>query len=151
MTSYSEGAAFDKDGNKVQEFKGGANHYENFLKAVRSRNREELNADIEEGHLSSALCHLGNISYRMGELLSIPEIAERLQGIESAENEMASYERLKEHLAHNKLDLEKVKLHYGPKLTFDPAAEKFIDNSQADAMLTREYRAPFVVPAAGAV
>jgi len=151
MTSYSEGAAFDKDGNKVQEFKGGASHYENFLNAVRTRNYNDLNADIEEGHLSSALCHLGNISYRMGELLSVPEIAERLQGVESAEDEVASYERFKEHLAHNKLDLESVKLNYGPKLAFDPAAEKFIDNSQADAMLTREYRAPFVVPAAGAV
>ena len=67
MTSYSDGAAFDKDGNKVQEFTGGGDHYGNFLKAVRSRKHEDLNADILEGHLSSALCHLGNISYRLGQ------------------------------------------------------------------------------------
>ena len=39
-------------------------HFQNFINAVRSRKREELNAEILEGHLSAALCHLGNISYR---------------------------------------------------------------------------------------
>ena len=43
-----------------------ADHFANFTKAVRSRNAGELHADILEGHLSSALCHLGNISYRLG-------------------------------------------------------------------------------------
>ncbi len=41
-------------------------HYNNFVSAVRSRRREDLKADIEQGHLSSALCHLANISYRLG-------------------------------------------------------------------------------------
>jgi len=40
-------------------------HFGNFVNCVRSRKQEELNADILEGHLSSALCHLGNISYRL--------------------------------------------------------------------------------------
>src|SRR5690606_30110774 len=68
MTAYNKGAAFDLNGNMVRQFSGGSDslHYENFLKAVRSRNYQDLNADIEEGHLSSALCHLGNISYRLG-------------------------------------------------------------------------------------
>ncbi|HEX3727856.1 MAG TPA: Gfo/Idh/MocA family oxidoreductase, partial [Pirellulales bacterium] len=52
MTSYSSGAAFDKDGNKVHEFNGGGDHYGNFIAAVRSRKHEDLNADILEGHLS---------------------------------------------------------------------------------------------------
>src|SRR3712207_8893133 len=39
-----------------------------FIQAVRSRKTEGLRADIVEGHLSSALCHLGNISYRLGTL-----------------------------------------------------------------------------------
>jgi hypothetical protein len=39
----------------------------------------------------------------------------------------------------------------GLTLELDPKTEKFVNNSQADAMLTREYRAPFVVPAAGQV
>src|SRR5439155_10363430 len=46
---------------------GGGNHFANFIAAVRSRRREDLNADILEGHYSSALCHLANISYRLGD------------------------------------------------------------------------------------
>jgi len=41
----------------------------NFLDAVRSRRTSDLTADIEEGHLSAALCHLANISYRTGRAL----------------------------------------------------------------------------------
>jgi predicted dehydrogenase len=43
---------------------GTLEHVENFVKAVRSRNHEDLNCDILEGHLSAALCHMANISYR---------------------------------------------------------------------------------------
>jgi predicted dehydrogenase len=151
MTSYDKGAAFDKDGKTVQEFKGGGDHYGNFLSAVRSRNYKDLNADIEQGHLSSALCHLGNISYRLGEQLSIPEVKERLQGLQTVEKAQDSFDRFTEHLADNKLDLETTKLGWGVNLAVDPANEKFVGNSQADAMLTREYRAPFIVPPAGQV
>src|SRR5688572_27026567 len=41
----------------------------NFLSAVRSRRRADLTGDIEEGHLSAALCHLANASYRTGRAL----------------------------------------------------------------------------------
>ncbi len=51
--------------------KGGGDHYANFIKAVKSRDAESLSADIEEGHLSSAYCHLGNIAYRLGRKLQI--------------------------------------------------------------------------------
>jgi len=44
-------------------------HFNNFFECVRSRKREDLTADIEEGHLSAALCHLANISYRTGRSL----------------------------------------------------------------------------------
>ena len=39
-------------------------HHQNFLDAIRTRTRPT--ADIEIGHISSALCHLGNIAYRVG-------------------------------------------------------------------------------------
>jgi hypothetical protein len=151
MTSYSSGAAFDPQGNKVQEFNGGGDHYGNFLGAVRSRNHKELNADILEGHLSSALCHLGNISYRLGTPLGVGEVKERLQGMSSPEHLVETYERFTEHLSDNKLDLATTRLGFGEKLTVDTANEKFVDDGNADAMLTRDYRAPFVVPAAGQV
>ena len=41
------------------------NHFTNFLDCVRSRNHEDLNSDILAGHLSSSLCHLGNIACRL--------------------------------------------------------------------------------------
>jgi len=53
-------------GEKGPEGKGGASHYQNFIDAVRAKDRTILNAEIEEGHYSSALCHLGLISARLG-------------------------------------------------------------------------------------
>jgi hypothetical protein len=47
----------------------GGDHFDNFLKAVRSRNRASLHAEIEEGAISSVLVHLANISYRLGRTL----------------------------------------------------------------------------------
>ncbi len=45
------------------------NHSANFIRAVRSGNRFDLNCDILEGHMSSVLPHMGNIAYRVGETL----------------------------------------------------------------------------------
>jgi predicted dehydrogenase len=77
----------------------GGDHFANFIQAVRSRNKGELNAPVETAHYSSALAHLGNIAYRLNR-----------------------------------------------RLHFDPVKEKFVGDAEADRMLTREYRAPFVVP-----
>ena len=151
MTSYSSGAAFDKEGKKVHEFSGGGDHFGNFINAVRSRKYTDLNADIQEGHLSSALCHLGNISYRLGTPVSVGEAKERLASIASPEHLQDTYARFTEHLSDNKLDLAATKLSFGPTLKVNVDTESFVDNSAADAMLTRDYRAPFVVPPAGQV
>jgi predicted dehydrogenase len=77
----------------------GDNHYANFVEAVRARNRALLNAEVRETHLSTALCHLGNIAYRVGR-----------------------------------------------EVRFDPKRERFIDAPDADKLLTREYRKPYIVP-----
>ena len=148
MTSYDNGAAFDKDGNKIREFQGGgdSHHYANFVAAVRSRNYQDLNADILEGHLSSALCHLGNISYRLGETVSTTEASERLQAFHSTDNTKATLERVVEHLSNNQVDLQATPFRVGAMLAFNPATETFVDRADADSMLSREYRAPFVVP-----
>jgi len=45
-------------------------HMANFLKAVRSRKVEDLNADVAEGATSVNLVHLANTSYRLGRKLS---------------------------------------------------------------------------------
>jgi predicted dehydrogenase len=73
-------------------------HMENFLKAVKSRNYKDLNAEIEIGAISAGLCHLANISYRTGK-----------------------------------------------KLEFDSTRMKFVAAPDADKLLTRDYRKPYVV------
>ena len=148
---YNTGTAFDKNGKLVQTFKGGGSHFDNFLSAVRSRKVEDLHADIQEGHLSSALCHLGNISYRLGEQVSFAEAAEKLKGIPSHDNNLETFERFKGHLAEHQVPVDKITIALGQNLPFDAKAEKFVKNDKADALLTREYRAPYVVPAQGKV
>jgi len=49
--------------------KGYGDHFANFIDAVRSRKRAGLNAEIEEGAISTTLVHLANISYRLGRTL----------------------------------------------------------------------------------
>jgi hypothetical protein len=61
--------SFLVDGRKESEGPGGSgdgDHFGNFIQAVQERKPETLNAEILEGHLSSALCHLANVSYRLG-------------------------------------------------------------------------------------
>ncbi len=58
---------------------GGVDHIHNFHEAVRSRQVCDLNAYIEEGHYSSALCHLANISYRLGRSLEFDPESEKFK------------------------------------------------------------------------
>ena len=51
-----------------------------------------------------------------------------------------------EHLGKNGVDIAKEQLTLGEFLTMNPKTEKFIDNAAADKLLTREYRAPYIVP-----
>ena len=69
----------------------------NFLAACRSRDYRQLNADIEIGAMSATLCHLANISYRVG----------------------------------RKLQLD--------------AKGRFVGDNEANALITRDYRKPYVV------
>jgi hypothetical protein len=136
------------DGKEVKPFRGGGDHFANFIKAVRSRKHEDLHADIEEGHLSSAMCHLGNISYRLGSAMPADDIKARLRDTKSADNLLETFERFDLHLADNKVELAKTPVQMGASLAINQDTETFVDNTEADKMLTREYRAPFIVPAA---
>jgi hypothetical protein len=143
VPNYHGGIAFTKDGKEIQRFEGGGDHFVNFLKAVRSRNNSDLSADILEGHLSSALCHLGNISYRLG---SLQPFSKKTEAFGDNKEAFETFARMEEHVRDNKVPLDSTSYRLGPKLLFDPQAERFVDNSAADALLTREYRSPFVVP-----
>jgi predicted dehydrogenase len=141
---------FDPDGKLVSTFSAkrkSERHFVNFLNAVRSRKRESLNAEILEGHQSTALCHMGNISWRLGGEAAPSVIREQLSKLKVQDNSQETLDRTVQHLLDNKVDLEKTKLVLGVVLHPESDREAFVDNSQANAFLTREYRAPFVVPA----
>lgn len=62
-----EGTAFDKAGKTIREFRGtggGNEHYRNFFQAVRSRKRDELNAEVAVGHDSTNWSHVINAAWR---------------------------------------------------------------------------------------
>src|SRR5439155_26193750 len=52
-------------------------HYQNFIDAIRANDPKKLACDVLEGHLSSSLPHLGNISYRVGRALVFDGKAEK--------------------------------------------------------------------------
>ena len=139
---------FDPDAKLVSTFSGTSqSHFANFLNAVRIRSRAGLNADILEGHQSTALCHIGNISWRLGRPASPNEIRQELVGLKAQENVRETFDRTLEHLRENNVDLNQTKLRLGELLHLNPEREAFVANPRADAFLNREYRKPFVVPA----
>jgi len=141
------GWAYDNAGKKIKQFQrtGGAGHHENFIKAVRSRQSSDLNADVLDGHLSSALCHMGNVSHRLGEAAGREKIVERLR---PAKGMAETFERMQEHLRVNGVDVAQTPRILGPWLTMDPRAERFTGElaEEANQLVRRDYRAPFVVP-----
>ncbi len=118
-------------------------HFANFVACVRSRDASQLHADIEVGHYSSGLCHLGNISYRLGKPTAYDPKLGKLAGNESAAEAL---ERMAEHLKDGGIKFDGTNLRAGRKLNFDARAERFVNDAEADALLTRAYRKPFAVP-----
>jgi predicted dehydrogenase len=127
----------------VRRGPGGGNHFANFIAAVRSRRREDLNAEIQEGHVSSALCHLANISYRLGEQAAFDPRTRAVNGNEAATEAL---QRMEEHLRANNVRMEGNALRVGRRLAFDGSAQRFTDNDEANRLLTRQYRNGFAVP-----
>jgi predicted dehydrogenase len=144
FTSYTSAVAYDNQGNVIQRFNGPDDHYGNFVRAVRSRRREDLNGEILEGHLSSALCHLANISYRLG---SPQPFNPRTRMIGDDPQATETLGRMEEHLRANAVPLDQTRLQVGRRLTVDSEHERFVNDEEANRYLTREYRQGFEVPA----
>src|SRR5262249_566000 len=142
--NYRSGAAFDYDGKPLGKWSGGDDHahFAKFIKAVRSRNHKDLNLDIEDGHLSSALAHLGNVSYRLGEAVPEGTRPSQLADHPRVADTLASFEA---HLKENGVDFNATKLYLGRELTIDPLAELSTDET-ANQLFTREYRNGFELP-----
>ncbi len=134
----------------MKEFKGSDRHMQNFIDVVRSRKMADLHGPILEGHVSSALCHLGNISHVLGKTASPEVLREKVKGNAALAE---AYGRMTEHLAANLVNLSKTPLTYGVPLTLaaqkSANPESFVGEfaAQATPLLTRQYRAPYVVRA----
>lgn len=144
IPNYNSAIAYDADGQEIQRWNGSDDHFVNFIEAVRARDAGLLKSNIEEGHISSALCHQGNVSYHLGTQAGPEEVRSALTGSGLAS---ATFERMVEHLARNEVDLDVEQLTSGRLLEFDPDTERFVGDVEANRLLARDYRAPFVVPA----
>jgi hypothetical protein len=116
-----------------------------WLTAVRSCKIEDLNADVEIAHYSAALCHLPNVSYRLGE--KVPYNA-KTQRLGDNREVVETFENISRNLTGAGVKLEESTYTLGKVLTFDAKAERFTGEGAeaANALLTRQYRQPFVVP-----
>ena len=143
-----DGKFFPKNGGKPVAIKadgervtpGGA--FGSFVHAVRSRKVEDLNADVLEGHYSSALCHLCNISYRLGASVPFNSKTNSLGGNKQV---VASLEKVRDNVRTVGHKLEETTYFLGRQLQVDPKTERFIGDRDADRLLTRNYRKPFTV------
>ncbi len=149
MSSYHRGAAFDLDGNQVCQFQGGGGnhlHFGNFLQAVRGRNCARLNADIEEGHVSSARCHSANISHQLGSTVPYVDAVEALEDLPHRPVMLDAVNRMAWHLRNHQVGTLREQIVLGQQLSCDPASEQFLAHEHANQLLRRDYRAAFVVP-----
>jgi predicted dehydrogenase len=58
----------------------GPDEFERFIRAVRSRGAQDPGIEAQQGHLSAALCHLGNIAYRLGRKVTFDPRSETFPG-----------------------------------------------------------------------
>jgi predicted dehydrogenase len=143
IPSYTKAIVYDAAGREIKTFEADGNHFENFIQAVRSRRAADLHADISEGHISAALVHAGNISYRFGQRLAPEAIRDARKGDHDLGESLG---RMEEHLRANQVDLHLTPLTLGAVLKMNPKTEHFTNHRQANQLLKREYRASFVVP-----
>ena len=138
--SYSWADMLDPDGNNVQEWKGGGDHFANFVAAVRADDPSVLNASIEDGHLSSAYCHLGILSHRLGTPVDPAGVS---QAWSSSPTALDAWHRMRDHLAANEVDLAAAPITLGRELRLNADATEVRGDPVATAMLRREDRPPF--------
>lgn len=141
MGHYDDNIAFDAEGKKVTSWRyTDETHFENFIAAVRSGRREDLNADVLVGHISTTICNAGNVSYRLGKPASVSEQKAAIADVPFF-GEM--HERYLEHIAQHDVNPNTTIL--GPWLTCDPVNECFVDNTEANKIVHGSYRDPYLV------
>lgn len=145
VPDYKNARAYDKQGKEVRSFSGPNNHFQNFIDAMRTRREDDLHAKIIDGHRSTALCHAANISYRLGAGRPPGEIREQIKGDPEA---LPAFERMREHLAANGVDLDKTMAVLGAMVKINPLNNRIVENKEANRLWRRAPRAGYVMKVA---
>jgi hypothetical protein len=134
--------AFDKDGKIIQSFSGSKSHMQSFVDSCHS-GKIDAGHGVESGHLSAALAHLGNISWKLGAPTKPAAIREALSNNITSD----AFARMLTHLEDNKVDPEKDLITLGKTLTVDPEKEVFTGAhaEQANPLLKGSYRKGFEI------
>ena len=141
-----KGVAFDADGKVIKEFTGNRGdvlHQQNFIDAVRSRDRSILNAEVSVGNDSTGWCNLANLAYRAGGTLNDGSDKDVQQ---THWNNLLS--AMGSHLKAYDLSLASEGMRLSPMLKIDSHSEQFVGEHEdaANQFLKRDYRNGFVVP-----
>jgi hypothetical protein len=139
------GAAYDERGKLIKEFSGDggfSSHLRNFVDALKSRNRKQLNAEVAIGEASANWCHLANIACRAGDLIDrdrLPLGDPSWRGL---------LHQLDEQLEAHGLDFANESLRASGTLSIDAKANQFSGNNAkvANALLRGKYRKGFELP-----
>ena len=135
------GLVCDNQGKELKRFSGKEDPFGNFIGALRSGKREDLNAEVLEGHLSTNICHAGNISYRLGQRASAADVRAQIGDLPVFQEMVDRYlEHIKAH------DIDPGESILGPWLECDTDQECFKDNVRANELVKGFYRKPFEVP-----
>ena len=143
----AEGKAYDKDNKEIAKFPkdDGAKHRRRFFEHIKAGKIPGTHG-AENGHLSAALAHMANHSYRLGKMVPQEQVAASIKG-----NPLftETFERMLTHLKDNKLEADLSKIVLGPMLTLDPKTEKYTGEfaDAANQMDMETYRKEFSIPA----
>lgn len=141
-------ALYDSDNNKVEEWKSdsGGSHMANFFEAVRSRDRAIQRTEIDEGRISTDLCHWANIAARVSGRMSYQEVADLLADTEGG---VRALESIDAQMKPYGVDIRSRGIACSGWMELDENHEWFIKGNDATAannMMRSRYREPFVVP-----
>jgi predicted dehydrogenase len=139
--------AFDKKGKEIKKFSGsGGNdlHQQNFIDAVRRRDPKLLMSSVEVALYSTAWCHLANIACLVGDSRPADRLGRTSIGNEKAQELLSDFEQV---LSANNVSGE-AQFRISAMLELDSASERFVGRhaDEANKLLTRQFRVPFVVP-----
>ncbi|MFQ5528833.1 MAG: hypothetical protein ACE5FP_00645 [Gemmatimonadota bacterium] len=137
---------YDPEGGVVRVFERipeEESHAANFIRAIRAGDAGVLSGGLGEGIRSAGLCHVGSVGHRVGRRVSDDELRTALERTPKPDEAVLTLERTRAHLRGEGV---RDRFALSPLLTLDSERERVANHPEADALLGRTYREPFVLP-----